>query len=1441
MRLLRFSNTGRVYFTNFADEKTIPPYAILSHTWGPDADEVKFEDIVNETYETKTGYEKIRFCGEQAQQDDLHYFWIDTCCINRTDKSELSLAIQSMFRWYQKAAQCYVYLSDFSMPGAGATSLRSRSSKACFQESKWFSRGWTLQELLAPSNVSFFSREGRRLGDKTSLRQEIHEVTGIPYAALDGSLLSQFGIQERLQWKEGRETRVEEDLAYSLSGIFDVALLPSYGEGAVSAFKRLMEEVEKAENCIRDLRSIDARVEKIRIENMKGGLLEDSCRWAFEHESFQKWRDNQKSELLWVRGGPGMGKTMLLCSKIDELHRINPENGVLAYFFCQATDFRINSATAVLRGLLYLLVSQQPSLVIHVRKRYDHAGRTIFEKASARITMMEILADVLQDLNLKPTYLVVDALDECVKDLPQLLEFIGEQASTNPRVKWLVSGRNLPTIAEGLGSASNSVLELSLELNAELVSMAVHAFINAQVIHLARVNEYDESTQSAVLKHLVANAESNFLWAALVCQDLKKTSKEDVLKALASYRPGLDWLYKKMLQRIRESDPAGRCDLILATAACVYQPIGVHEMAALVANFEHPGVQGESMQEIVSRCGSFLTIHEHTVYFVHQSACDFFLSEEVGESQSSRRENIHHHLFAQSLKLLSKTLKRDLYSLEALGFPAVDVQLPDPDPLVACRYSCVHWIDHLCDSNKTVDLNDESVLDNFMRSKYLYWLEAASLCKTIPKAEASMTRLWGLIQGKIETTQLAKLVKDARQLLSFHKTAIENYPLQAYGSALVFSPSSSLTKQLFRHEEPQWIEVKTGLNDDWSPDVQMLRSHDGGTSCMAFSHDSNFLASAKDNVIKTWKTRTGECIRTFKGHSSKVMTVAFSSDASQLISGSLDRTVKIWDLRRGRCMRTFEEHDSGVHSVVMSHDLSWLASASGDGDIKIWDASSGACLRTLNGNGPVSMHVTASHDLTLLASGTGTWGGTVKLWDINSGTCVRTWHDLEVEWVAISPNAAWVAAGSFDEISIVWDVASGEKLWSSSGCWESAVFSHDSTLIAAGTGSNQVQVWDVRSGACLKVFRGHASAVSALAFSLNSNQLTSVSENGIIMLWDMNSETALETHERKRYCLVRDIAISVASAFTLSEDGTIRTWSLSSGACLNVLETRDENLHSLVLSHDKTLLALVGDSDSIELLNTSSGARFRNLQANYSSPRSTIGSIAFSPESEWLASIWRSDRIVVHLWVISTGACRYVFKGQAGARGTNPFYDSVTFSPDSTLLAFTSGDGVVEMRETNGGTRWQVVDTHHDDSSQITCLAFSPDSRRLAAGSTDKTIQIWDADLGTLLQQITTSQVPYGLSYGSTSSYFHESERLGFFDTSTTSGTVGDTSLSDDQLLYAEVRQHSYSQYSDWVRFRGQNMLWVPPEYRGVQAVHNNVLVIGSRAERLCIYSIDQG
>ena len=199
---------------------------------------------------SKAGFDKIRFCGEQARRDGWQYFWVDTCCIDKSSSAELAEAINSMFRWYRDAAKCYVFLSDVPTVD-GENRSHQLPWKSAFRASRWFTRGWTLQELIAPTSVEFFSKDRELLGDKKSLERYICEITRIPSKALRGSPLAGFSVTERISWAETRQTTREEDQAYSLLGIFDVYMPLIYGEGRANAVGRLQEAIDRKEKGTR--------------------------------------------------------------------------------------------------------------------------------------------------------------------------------------------------------------------------------------------------------------------------------------------------------------------------------------------------------------------------------------------------------------------------------------------------------------------------------------------------------------------------------------------------------------------------------------------------------------------------------------------------------------------------------------------------------------------------------------------------------------------------------------------------------------------------------------------------------------------------------------------------------------------------------------------------------------------------------------------------------------------------------------------------------------------------------------------------------------------------------------------------------------------------------------------------------------------------------------
>ncbi|KAF2846474.1 HET-domain-containing protein [Plenodomus tracheiphilus IPT5] len=431
MRLLYTASDGNLRWTEDLIRDKIPPYAILSHTWkeGQEATFANLKDLDNAVYfdaQSKEGYQKIRFCAQQAKLDGLEYFWVDTCCIDKANNTELSKAINSMFRWYRNAERCYVFLSDVendTLEGDG---------ESAFKQSRWFNRGWTLQELLAPHSVEFFSKKGTRLGDKESLKHPIHEVTGIPIEALSGSDLSEFDVAKRFSWAANRQTTEEEDGAYCLFGIFGVHLPLIYGEGKENALERLKSAVilkhkgrsDDQEERLGKIHSwLSAPDPSTNYHKAHRERQAETGLWLLESAKFTRWVESAASR-LWLYGIPGCGKTILSSTAIEHLlqHCHDDVSMVTAYFYFEFNDTQKQDPELMLRSLLCQLVQR----LVMIPKGVDALFKAC-ENGQQRPSvhaLLEVTRQAARDF--RHVYVVLDALDECTQrsELMDMLETV---------------------------------------------------------------------------------------------------------------------------------------------------------------------------------------------------------------------------------------------------------------------------------------------------------------------------------------------------------------------------------------------------------------------------------------------------------------------------------------------------------------------------------------------------------------------------------------------------------------------------------------------------------------------------------------------------------------------------------------------------------------------------------------------------------------------------------------------------------------------------------------------------------------------------------------------------------------------------------------------------------------------------------------------------------
>ncbi|KAG9242419.1 hypothetical protein BJ878DRAFT_569328 [Calycina marina] len=370
---------------------------------------------------------------------------------------------------------------------------------------------------------------------------------------------------------------------------------------------------------------------------------------------------------------------------------------------------------------------------------------------------------------------------------------------------------------------------LDLELNKKHVSRAIKTFIDFRVPQLPFL-EGDGTLQATLREQIYVKSTSTFLWVAFVLAELELIESYYVLDVLRETPSELVPFYHRMVEQIdmlQRKDPEF-CRDVLATMMLAYRPLHLLELGALSNLPEQISKSRDHMTRLVHRCGSFLTIRDSTVYFVHQSAKDFLLEENT--SQGIFRSGIgevHHSIFSRSLRLMRSALRHDVHCLKAPGITIDQAKQPDLDPLGAVRYLCLYWVDHLreCQTREDLikDLKDSELVYKFLKGVVI-----------IRKLENLQLD---------ERPELSAFIHDAGRFAVSNRSMIEQMPLQAYCSALVFAPEKSIVREAFKNCIPLWIQTKPRVETYWNAMLQTLEGHISVVTSVAFSPDGKQIVS----------------------------------------------------------------------------------------------------------------------------------------------------------------------------------------------------------------------------------------------------------------------------------------------------------------------------------------------------------------------------------------------------------------------------------------------------------------------------------------------------------------------------------------------------------------------------------------------------------------------
>ncbi|KAL7931732.1 hypothetical protein V8C35DRAFT_329386 [Trichoderma chlorosporum] len=1064
---MRLINTKTFKLEEFS-EGSIPPYAILSHTWGNDAEELTFREVENGIgiiSKPGVGSTKLRGCCRQAVEDGLRYAWIDTCCIDKTNLVELSEAINSMFRWYNRASFCYAYLSDVpdddDPPKPGSK----------FRASRWFQRGWTLQELLAPKKLQFYNSKWRCIGTRGTMCTVIMNITSVPREFLLGvTELHTASIAQRMSWAAKREAKRAEDLAYCLLGIFGIAMPMIYGEGGEQAFFRLQEQIMKT---TRDDSILAWDLGEIfdgpHVRNRDEGVLAPSpSHFANSGRIVTRQHADNPLHSLDMFGGSlriylpvlttasGEMFGLLNCGPSSNSHKIVGIPLAKATSVASNEYVRPRRQPSVLRTVA---ASRPPPELIHIKK---DGQRDTFIKMSKRYWFFE--DELFAQIHL--TLIDVEPLSCWDKHTNLISPITSDEDAAHPiflRLRYdKADSQDFVTILE------KSQLE-----------PATDSHLNTAICSTITCSRHSR------LQEVVTD---NLVYA------LSEETGET--RTILSGTTGKRSARNEVLQLLIKLEPAESGITSIKPEAIFFQTDATNhtfEKAELILDFKR--LLTERRQLITKKEELDATSKRHRERLRIAQGEREKLEQQIEELKGRKRAFVEqeedsaremHYLGEEHTKLDES---RDYLSAQMSRAYTILQNLDDEE-----KSQVGYALSQDVVENSDVEMINQIVAKISTVTDMLFMAAKKGDVDTVGRLLAIGVEPDGKDGHNRTALSWASEVGSesiVRLLLETGKVDVNSQDNDGV------SPLRWASRGEF--DDVARLLVTNGAKMDCR---QTIRNNHNLVDAVALSHDSKLIAAASEKAVKIWDVATSQCRETLHGHKQIVFSVAFSHDSKHIVSGSEDSTVRIWDTATGQCCHMLKGHASSVLSVAFSHDSKLIVSASNDNTLIFWDSVTGRRQRILyDVSDDYFASVAFSHDSEFIISGS----DNIKLWDTITGDLRQTFdgHKDYINSVACSHDSKPIASASNDKTIKIWDRVTGEcQTLHGRAETRSVAFSHDSKVIASGSQDGTIKLWDSTTGKRLQTLYGHEAGICSVVFSHDSKFVVSGSSDRTIKIWD---------------------------------------------------------------------------------------------------------------------------------------------------------------------------------------------------------------------------------------------------------------------------------------------------------------------------------------------------
>ncbi|KAI9435551.1 WD40-repeat-containing domain protein [Lactarius indigo] len=1153
-----------------------------------------------------------------------------------------------------------------------------------------------------------------------------------------------------------------------------------------------------------------------------------------------------ESNVLWLSGAPGTGKTTIAWSLISELEKQQRCAGEFFFRQNQHTPYQLWTTLA------YKMAKFHPAIKGEIYKALTREN-DVPDLNDIQVTFEKLIAGPLKALDARLSsrgpILLIDGLEQCGQGYAvykTLLDTLPQWLSLPRHCKLIVTSRPQGDITKLFDGKDIKRLELltgddvDYETNNDMRTYLTHRFFEMRKQDRAIPENWPEYD---ALARLAEHASGSFKWAATAVDGIRDAGGDRERHLTTILEGGtttkfdsLDQYFEEALSMEFDGNSPDAFRATMGTIALSKEPLTLADLEQFLQD-RFPSSSGVSLEDMCYKLLSIISIEgeRKAVKLRHKAYKDYLIdSKRCTGSFHVDQARAHRNTTISCLKIMQQGLKFNICGLKSSYRRNYEIE--DQQSLIEkcipshLAYACRFWADHLRGVSSTEKRDTEIVnlLRNFLNFHLLYWLEVLSLLSVSNIASKSLLSAAEWLEGTDK--DLSLLAADgSRFALTFADVIAESAP-HIYLSALPFSPPSSLVHKRYHDQFPRTVKVIREDGVKW-PAMRFSIPMSNIVYGISIHPDGKKVAAAMGSIdVAVVSVTTGETLCQLGGHGATVRTVAYSSSGKRIATGCDDRRLRIFESENGALLfGPFELHSDWIRSVAWSPDGQRIVTSSDDRKVKVVVAETGHVIYDTAFHNDWVRTVVYTTDFFI----SGSDDRTVRIYDANtgaaSGEAWTTGQSGYIRAIAISPDNKILAAGSDDNTIMLYDMDTrstiNQPLKGHTSAIRSLAFSKDGQLLASGSDDYTVRLWNVQTGKkiCDPLY-GHTSYVSSVRFSPDMKQLISGAEDYTIRSFDMDSLPIWGKFLGGTGPFRAAVSLPDGSSVLACDGFGIWKWNLNDGHVENVpFEGHSEhlsNMQSAAISPYGTLVATAGRDRGVMIWQADSG---KVLYGPLEGHSDDIYALSFSADGKMVAS--GSDDRKIWVWSAETGQrvcgpmeghaasvkgstdnAAIIWSVESGEKVLGPleyhrdWIYGIAYSPNGLYLATASDDYTVVIWDVASGERVFQGLTGH--GGYLRCVNWSSDSKKVVTAALDNLIRVFDVETGTLVceplsgHKSTLTSVAFR-SFSSSdepevvsdSDIFKLSQRLGQFS----------PHVSSDELSIVQIHSISISPANDCI------------------------------------------